>query len=437
MPRLAPLASTHGATGRSATTTDDAPPTSSAPSARPTTARWRGTPRRRPTSPTSTTRTACWCGSRTSRSSTGRVGAGSMRASSRTGRGATTCASSTASWCATSCPSAPDGQSVGDVLDLLEESGLRRGAASPDHWVHVSPAGAAAARARPSSREETGLTEPWPPEAPQGKGSEVSVVVVDTGWHPPAATDPRTPWLKGVDGDDELNGPDLRPYAGHGTFIAGVVRCIAPVTRVYVEGFAIGGVGGGGILESDLVVQLEEALDARPAGHQPVGRLPHPPRPALDRARDLLPHPAAQARLRPRGRGRQRLLVRAVLARGLRLGGRRRLARPRRPGVGLLQLRRVRRRLRPRPQPGQRLPRRHLRVPRDAGQGRHPGLQHRPGTVERHVLLRPGRRRADRPGDLRDGRVRPADARRRRPRRADYDSDPMVGPLHELRQPYA
>ena len=110
--------------------------------------------------------------------------------------------------------------------------------------------------------QETGLTEPWPPQADKtgGKGGEVSVVVVDTGWHPPAATDPRTPWLKGVKGDDELNGPDLRPYAGHGTFIAGVVRCVAPETRIYVEGFAIGGVGGGGILESDLVVQLEQAL---------------------------------------------------------------------------------------------------------------------------------------------------------------------------------
>lgn len=151
-----------------------------------------------------------------------------------------------------------DGQSVPEVLDLLEERGLRRGAASPDHWVHVSPGGGSLCPA--IEPQETGLTEPWPPVAPQEKGHEVSVVVVDTGWHPPAANDPRTPWLKGVDGDDELNGPDLRPYAGHGTFIAGVVRCVAPVTKVFVEGFAIGGVGGGGILESDLVLQLEEAL---------------------------------------------------------------------------------------------------------------------------------------------------------------------------------
>jgi hypothetical protein len=156
------------------------------------------------------------------------------------------------------------GESVPDVLDLLEEAGLPRGAASPDHWVHVSPGGPGGNMCPAIEPQETGLVEPWPPVAPQEKGREVSVVVVDTGWHPPAATDPRTPWLKGVDGDDELNGPDLRPYAGHGTFIAGVVRCVAPVTKVFVEGFAIGGVGGGGILESDLVVQLEEALDHDP-----------------------------------------------------------------------------------------------------------------------------------------------------------------------------
>ena len=160
-------------------------------------------------------------------------------------------------------PARPGGETVGDVLDLLEEGGLRRGAASPDHWVHVAPGGGGSA-CPAVEPEETGLTEPWPPIAPQERGSEVSVVVVDTGWHPPAGTDPRTPWLKGVDGDDELNGPDLRPYAGHGTFIAGVVRCMAPLSAVFVEGFAVGGVGGGGILESEMVLQLEEALTHDP-----------------------------------------------------------------------------------------------------------------------------------------------------------------------------
>lgn len=161
-------------------------------------------------------------------------------------------------------PERSGGQSVLDVLDLLEASGLRRGAASPDHWVHVSPGGPGAL-CPAVEPEETGLTEPWPPRAPGHKKScDVSVVVVDTGWNPPSGTDPRTPWLDGVTGDDELNGPDLRTYAGHGTFIAGVVRCMAPETEIFVEGFAIGGLGGGGILESDLVVQLEEALTHDP-----------------------------------------------------------------------------------------------------------------------------------------------------------------------------
>jgi subtilisin family serine protease len=161
-------------------------------------------------------------------------------------------------------PARRGGESVPEVLDQLErDGGLRRGAATPDHWVHVSPGGGGSV-CPAIEPQETGLTTPWPPEAPQEKGDDVSVVVVDTGWHPPAATDPRTPWLKGVDGDDELNGPDLRTYAGHGTFIAGIVRCVAPRTSVFVEGFAIGGLGGGGVLESDLVVQLGEALDHDP-----------------------------------------------------------------------------------------------------------------------------------------------------------------------------
>lgn len=161
-------------------------------------------------------------------------------------------------------PTREGGETVLEVLDLLEEAGLPDGAASPDHWVHVSPGGGGGAACPAVEPEETGLTDPWPPIEPQEEGDEVSVVVVDTGWHPPAATDPRTPWLKGVQGDDENNGAHLRPYAGHGTFIAGVVRCAAPRTRIFVEGFAVDGVGGGGILESEMLLQLEEAMTHDP-----------------------------------------------------------------------------------------------------------------------------------------------------------------------------
>ncbi len=154
--------------------------------------------------------------------------------------------------------------SVPEVLKVLRDDGdFEPGHVTPDHWVHVTPGGTLCPAVEP---EETGLTEPWPPVCPphQKRPKSVSVVVVDTGWHPPAATDPRTPWLHGVTGDDELNGPDLREYAGHGTFIAGVVRCVSPATEIFVEGFGVGGVGGGGVLESDMVAQLEEALTHKP-----------------------------------------------------------------------------------------------------------------------------------------------------------------------------
>ena len=155
---------------------------------------------------------------------------------------------------------------VPDVVTALRRTGeFDPGDVTPDHWIHVSPGGGSLCPA--IEPEETGLTAPWPPvcdEPPEAKRKPVRVSVVDTGWHPPAATDPRTPWLHGVRGDDELNGPDLREYAGHGTFIAGIVRCLAPRTDIFVEGFAVGGFGGGGILESDIISQLDGAL-----GHDP------------------------------------------------------------------------------------------------------------------------------------------------------------------------
>lgn len=162
-------------------------------------------------------------------------------------------------------PTRRQGQSAREVLDLLDadpQFGPER--ARLDHYLHVVPVASCCPATEP---EETGLTEPWPPKCDdKHRGEGVSVVVVDTGWHPPAA-DPNgpTPWLDGVQGDDENNGPNLREYAGHGTFIAGVVRCLAPAATVFVEGFAVNGVGGGAILESEIVVQLIEALGREPA----------------------------------------------------------------------------------------------------------------------------------------------------------------------------
>lgn len=129
---------------------------------------------------------------------------------------------------------------------------------TPDHFLHVTPVSGSLCPA--TEPEETGLTQPWPPvSAGATVGAGVVVSVADTGWHPAAGHDPATWWLAGVDGDVEDDGPPvLRQYAGHGTFIAGVVRCMAPAATVYVDGFLL---QGGAILESKMVVQLEQALD--------------------------------------------------------------------------------------------------------------------------------------------------------------------------------
>jgi subtilisin family serine protease len=67
--------------------------------------------------------------------------------------------------------------------------------------------------------------------------------------NPVEDADPREP----LEGDP----PQIPPYTGHGTFVAGVLRCIAPATEIIVQNaFAI----AGSELESDLVPRLDAAL---------------------------------------------------------------------------------------------------------------------------------------------------------------------------------
>lgn len=152
----------------------------------------------------------------------------------------------------------PPGRDVPEVLDELDRA-VGAGVATPDHLMWVVPGSYCPA----TEPEEPGTKAPDPPVtwAP-GNGHGVLVSVVDTGWHPPAATDPMTPWLAGVTGDVEVIDPaHIHPYAGHGTFIAGVVRCEAPAAEVRVEGFFP---LAGAAFESDMVVQLCQALELGP-----------------------------------------------------------------------------------------------------------------------------------------------------------------------------
>ncbi|MDQ7909301.1 S8/S53 family peptidase [Phytohabitans sp. ZYX-F-186] len=151
-----------------------------------------------------------------------------------------------------------------DVLDLIRDGheefdipGLGAGLAAPDHLVHISGDAATCPATEPEPVGPGGA--PYPPvSADPAAGAGVKVVVVDTGLDTGMASTPF--WLHGVTGEtDPLIGPGrvLDPYAGHGTFIAGLVRAVAPRAEVRVLSFFD---RGGATWESTLVRNLDHAL---------------------------------------------------------------------------------------------------------------------------------------------------------------------------------
>jgi len=148
-----------------------------------------------------------------------------------------------------------------DTLDTLAEIDreLGEGVAVPDHVLYVV---GNTGKACPATEPELPVASAGPVPSLSGDtdaGQGVRVSVVDTGWYPGAATDTDSPWLaQGVAGDVETVDPNnIHPYAGHGTFVAGVVRCMAPATEIEVEGFLT---KGGAIYESEIAQELNEAL---------------------------------------------------------------------------------------------------------------------------------------------------------------------------------
>ena len=145
-----------------------------------------------------------------------------------------------------------------DVLDLLRliEDELGEGIATPDHML------TAAQRCTPCS-----ATEPEPPYPTAGPyprlcrdgGARVRIFQADTGLVAGAAE--TFPWLAGVQGDTDpragVAGGTILPYGGHGTFVAGVMRCMAPQAQVHVANiFDI----AGSARESDVAMRLNAAF---------------------------------------------------------------------------------------------------------------------------------------------------------------------------------
>jgi subtilisin family serine protease len=166
------------------------------------------------------------------------------------------------------------GKPVPAILDALDQDPeLGSGVAQPDHVLYVTGYPCAAIEPTPVPRG----TQPVPPSGlnargcrrchgvprPGCDGDGVDISIVDTGLIKDAAAG--HPWLAGVNGEtDPVTKADgtIAYDAGHGTFVAGVARCMAPKASIYVErafGFP------GANFETNLVgTSLQNALNRDP-----------------------------------------------------------------------------------------------------------------------------------------------------------------------------
>ncbi|GLY92887.1 S8/S53 family peptidase [Actinoplanes sp. NBRC 103695] len=148
----------------------------------------------------------------------------------------------------------------GGTMHALREvdRAMGPGVASCNHLVHLSPGSAGNCPASEPTPVPPDSTPVPPVNKDRTAGHGVRVVVADTGLDPEA--EKRSPWLRGVTGDLDrgiLENP-MTEYAGHGTFIAGVIRCLAPAAEVHVRASFE---PGGAQFETELVEALMDILD--------------------------------------------------------------------------------------------------------------------------------------------------------------------------------
>ncbi len=153
--------------------------------------------------------------------------------------------------------SADERRSVEEACADVDRA-LGEGAATPDHIFYVCPTSGTCPATEPE--EVPGNAEPDPGVSAEPRDGEgIMVVIPDSGLLPGADTEHS--WLEGVTGEMEnpIGGypPRILPYAGHGTFAAGVARTMAPSAEVRVDRtFA----KFGAIFEADLAKQISVAL---------------------------------------------------------------------------------------------------------------------------------------------------------------------------------
>jgi len=146
-----------------------------------------------------------------------------------------------------------------DALEVIDER-LGRGIATPDHVLTVSPQGGVCPATEPQQTYE-GI-EPYPSVSQGNGGAGVLIYMDDTGLLKDGAE--THSWLAGVQGDLDPLPPEDPPgtqpipaYTGHGTFVAGIARCMAPAADIIVtDVFST----AGSELESNWIQRLEAAL---------------------------------------------------------------------------------------------------------------------------------------------------------------------------------
>ncbi len=172
---------------------------------------------------------------------------------------------------------APEQDPTPGIVDALE-SKLGPGVANHEHAFELTPWWHCPAT-EPEEVVPPGTPDLaeylWPPQSTGDAGTGVHISVVDTGLLDGVAG--WAPWLAGVTYDTaaDIENPDTYdvqthantpdsyadPYAGHGSFIAGVIRCVAPATDVVVEGM----IGPSGfVAEADMITQIRQGLSRSP-----------------------------------------------------------------------------------------------------------------------------------------------------------------------------